>query len=743
MATGSGKISELAKIIKVTRNTKIEAVDASSDGMGLDNFYLDGLQLEQFIADKDSLVGIQIADAAGIHNFETNHYYRKGAIILLQGALYRAKNDFTSGAVIDGDDWEQIPGGKWGTFSGNLADQTDLVNALDEKADKIAYPQIPFSGSFDIDPPRIIKFDTAKTPDLDVSGVGGTGFFAWQVLGHANWLFGFWKDTIHRDNLTRGGLFELVGATLTEIESIYNGTQWLDLSYGIGVWKVNHGIHSGYQQLGTLSGFSPAQDITIPAMPTENLADVAARKQEKIQTVFGNRNPVIAEGDGGIDASTFGLDESVLSDSAYKLPISRVVAHAIDDETSSRQKADAKLQALIDTQAGRGGALSAYDFGSDTPTAEELTLYACQDIWGTGGTWTWDSIDPANSSYVVDDVTHKAGEIFNNTWVRNTYNDLNHKWILTNTPDTNPAVFSWADVGQDIVAQASDTFAGVAKLYNDLDDDNTDGSVTQAAIAGMLSDVPTVDAESDEKKVVHRRGIFAMLGAALTTLSTTAKTIVGAINELAAGKLSIQQDPDNAGKAMIITSTGELAPGVSGKVDSVNGIPPDENKNVQTDYIYLTEADFEAAKDSIPVGATVIKMYEYPDNGYLLNRPDLWPVNAEIDFGQGLYGRRSNGSGAAYAAYNEFWPFYRTNIFLVDCGGLVKLTRTDGNVIAFPIGKPSYGSNISSMPAFPFNVGFSIESLYSGPGQVAVVIRCAARFDITAWSSDVWITYKK
>ena len=32
----------------------------------------------------------------------------------------------------------------------------------------------------------------------------------------------------------------------------------------------------------------------------------------------------------------------------------------------------------------------------------------------------------------------------------------------------------------------------------------------------------------------------------------------------------------------------------SGSVDTVNGIIPDANKNVQTDYVYATEAEFEA-----------------------------------------------------------------------------------------------------------------------------------------------------
>jgi hypothetical protein len=167
----------------------------------------------------------------------------------------------------------------------------------------------------------------------------------------------------------------------------------------------------------------------------------------------------------------------------------------------------------------------------------------------------------------------------------------------------------------------------------------------------------------------------------------------------------------------------------------------------------------------------VIKLYEYPENfsgfmtvsdyekreslagnigigtngiQYSINRPDLWAMNVEIDFGNGLYGRRANRSGDAFAAWTEFWLFYQTNIYLVSCGGIVKLTRADnGYVVAFPVGSPSYGSNISSMPAFPFNVGFSIESAYPPISTIAVVIRCAARFNITAYTCDLWITYKK
>jgi hypothetical protein len=82
------------------------------------------------------MVDTRIDAAAGIHDFETARPYRKGAVILRLGSLWRAKNAFTSGTGFIEDEWEQIPAGKWGTLNGSLADQADLKNALDEKLDR-------------------------------------------------------------------------------------------------------------------------------------------------------------------------------------------------------------------------------------------------------------------------------------------------------------------------------------------------------------------------------------------------------------------------------------------------------------------------------------------------------------------------------------------------------------------------------------------------------------------------------
>jgi hypothetical protein len=63
-------------------------------------------------------------------------------------------------------------------------------------------------------------------------------------------------------------------------------------------------------------------------------------------------------------------------------------------------------------------------------------------------------------------------------------------------------------------------------------------------------------------------------------------------------------------KARILLQGG----GGSGSVNSVNDIDVDNTGNVQTEYVFNTEEEFEAAKDSLPVNATIIKTYSYPEN---------------------------------------------------------------------------------------------------------------------------------
>jgi len=82
-----------------------------------------------------------------------------------------------------------------------------------------------------------------------------------------------------------------------------------------------------------------------------------------------------------------------------------------------------KINDLEARTKGLGGYLNAYNFGAN-PSQEALTNYAIQD------------------TNVLN-----ANQIFNGTKVKNLYDD--HIWALTNTPESDPAVFSWQDLGTD------------------------------------------------------------------------------------------------------------------------------------------------------------------------------------------------------------------------------------------------------------------------------------------------------
>lgn len=112
---------------------------------------------------------------------------------------------------------------------------------------------------------------------------------------------------------------------------------------------------------------------------------------------------------------------------------------------------------------GAGGALTAYNFNTATPTQETLTKYAVDQIWPDNTNLAWNASNPAASTFTdANGVARTAAEIFNSTWVNNTYDD--HRWQLTNTQNTTPKVFEWADVGRDIVAVATATTAGIVRV---------------------------------------------------------------------------------------------------------------------------------------------------------------------------------------------------------------------------------------------------------------------------------------
>ena len=108
---------------------------------------------------------------------------------------------------------------------------------------------------------------------------------------------------------------------------------------------------------------------------------------------------------------------------------------------------DNKIQDLLTRAKGLGGYINATNFGSATPSQDDLSNYALQQIFGE----EWES--------------HPKTEIFNQTKVTNLFDK--NVWILTNTPDSDPVVFDWANNGQEAVSIATSTTLGIVKGSND------------------------------------------------------------------------------------------------------------------------------------------------------------------------------------------------------------------------------------------------------------------------------------
>jgi hypothetical protein len=161
------------------------------------------------------------------------------------------------------------------------------------------------------------------------------------------------------------------------------------------------------------------------------------------------------------------------------------VKQMIEIEAATRRANEQVIGARLNAVEGRGGPLQAHDFESETPSQEAVTQYACEAIWGKGGTFTWNEANPSASTYETDEAVHTAGEIFNSTWVRNTYDGINHRVVLVNTPDTNPAVFLWEDVGYDTVGIATSTLAGLVKSGGDVEIDPVTGLMSVKGGAGV------------------------------------------------------------------------------------------------------------------------------------------------------------------------------------------------------------------------------------------------------------------
>lgn len=148
---------------------------------------------------------------------------------------------------------------------------------------------------------------------------------------------------------------------------------------------------------------------------------------------------------------------------------------ALDGETNGTRRISAEgylkpLTLRVDALEGVGGNLNAYDFGTGTPTQEQLTVYAIGQIWPGYTDLSYNADNPAQSSFKdAGGNPHTAAEIFNATRVKNLSDDS--IFMLTNTQDTEPKVFDWANTGKEVaenVKQLGEIYFSLSNLtkYN-------------------------------------------------------------------------------------------------------------------------------------------------------------------------------------------------------------------------------------------------------------------------------------
>lgn len=148
---------------------------------------------------------------------------------------------------------------------------------------------------------------------------------------------------------------------------------------------------------------------------------------------------------------------------------------ALDGETNGTRRISAEeylkpLTLRVDALEGVGGNLNAYDFGTGTPTQEQLTVYAIGQIWPGYTDLSYNADNPAQSTFKdAGGNPHTAAEIFNATRVKNLSDDS--IFMLTNTQDTEPKVFDWANTGKEVaenVKQLGEIYFSLSNLtkYN-------------------------------------------------------------------------------------------------------------------------------------------------------------------------------------------------------------------------------------------------------------------------------------
>jgi hypothetical protein len=346
---------------------------------------------------------------------------------------------------------------------------------------------------------------------------------------------------------------------------------------------------------------SEASDIDYPtekAVRTE--LDKKVDKTDSKGKVYGT------DGDG--EQTTYGLSDFEFVENKVKeirditkatdvdYPTEKAVRTGLDATVTAFNTALEPISAEIQGLHGKTARLNGYDFGmsitsdniNDSDIQTILTAYALVQL-GLSDAADIPNFIAVHNLYAGDGGDHLL-----------VFNEAN---VGSGTPENPEFPAHWVDNGLDSVSVASNTSLGVVK------GSETDMQVS-VGLDGKMSVNGLSTALGNKEDSANKTTAIRDESEADNTRYPTEKAIRTELDKKV-------DKTDDENQVYGTDENGEQTTyGVNsfGKVDTVNGISPDTDKNVKTDYVYETEAAFEADKDNIPIGATVIKLYEYPDN---------------------------------------------------------------------------------------------------------------------------------
>jgi hypothetical protein len=554
----------------------------------------------------------------------------------------------------------------------NKAYVDEHVAPLADKANLIKTPHIDWNpASFNVPAGRTLRFDDLTVPVL--SGALPTIAQFAQVNGQPTQLFGFYSND--GGATTLAGMFHVNGdasAFVTDV-ALYDGANW----HNGGDYILRYGITGHFNQnIGSavLTGFDLSGDISVVDVPNKDLIDVENEVQEKQNKLTAGanveistadpHNPVITAktvlpevtspdgliADAKLTAGLIAAAAAVTRDrgvvvSAYADKMVYVADEiAIEYRGGNYALGDSLQYAppnglmdvlVVATELGSGDSIEGFTVSS--PGASE-TDFAGSDIpfttSGAGVLATFnittkpeagrklaDVVNPTEGDVVrvLVDETH-GGQMYQYTFADTNGDGLAH-WIslsaVGSTRDFFTEPIQSGELGAKVVedGKVADTDTGSI-----VEDDNkfaSDATFTFGNLKkAIVSKINALFSKKVDKLTEAGNYLYSHNGANQADIGYSMAPAVSSIAQRHVGGALEVGDPTTDADATHKGYVDAADEAVKGYVDdiTVNGIAQDAAQDVKTLYAFETLEDFEAAESSIPVGAEVDKLYEYPDN---------------------------------------------------------------------------------------------------------------------------------